>query len=384
MRPVRHINCLALVVLCLTFSRVGTAQTCVQQVGAGTPAQDFNALFTQNGPGWTGGDSTYSIPLPDGRKVFFFSDSYIASSPVPNGSTVDPTTRMRTDPIFDAHNSLVVQNLDGSLTTISGGDSLNPSTLFVPANSADLYWMGDSTVIQTSSGAYKLELYLLEFNASTYAFVGTSLATLSLPQLTIDSVQTLPTSGAIEWGSAILQSGGHVFIYGMEDTAAGKYPHVARTTVTGLGDTSTWQYWNGATWVADQASSVRIIDSPDSISNEFNVTQIHAAAGTSYVMTTMDTSVPFGTWKDIIFYFSCSPQGPWSPKQVVYSTPETGQPDHSGQGVLLTYNPHAHFEYAADGAVLISYDLNSTNGNDLVFADDYRPMFIRVPITGLR
>lgn len=172
------------------------------------------------GPGWTGGDSTYSIPLPDGRKLYFFSDSFIASSPLPNGATVNPETRTRTNPIFQGHNSLVVLNTDGSVSTISGGDSLNPVSLFVPANSADLYWMGDSMVVQTSTGVSELQWFLLEFNASTYKFVGTSVATLSLPQLTTESVQPLTIGGVVEWGSAVISDGGHLFVYGMEDGPA--------------------------------------------------------------------------------------------------------------------------------------------------------------------
>jgi hypothetical protein len=353
-------------------------------VGTGTPDAAFNALFTQNGPGWTGGDSTYSRALPDGRTLFFFSDSFLASSPVPNGATVNPQTRTRTNPIFQGHNSIVIVNGDGSVSTLYGGDSLNPTSLFVPANSNDLYWMGDSIVLQASPGTYQLELFLLEFNSSTYAYVGSSLVTLSLPDLSVQSMQSLTISGGVEWGSSLLDHNGEIFIYGIEDLPTGKYPHVARVKESDLANPAAWQFWNGADWSADAASSIRIIGAPDSISNEFNVNLLHAGNGNSYMLTTMDTSVPFGTWQNIVVYFSCSPQGPWSPKQVVYATPETGTKDHSGTGTMLTYNPHAHFEYAANGTVLISYDLNTTDGNDLIFADDYRPMFIRVPIAGLQ
>jgi hypothetical protein len=368
----------------LLASTLAGGQTCPQQVGAGTPDAFFNAVFTQNGPGWTGGDSTYSRALLDGRTLFFFSDSFLASSPVPNGATVDPQTRMRSNPIFQGHNSIVVVNTDGSVSTLYGGNSLNPTSLFTPANSNDLYWMGDSLVVQPSANVYQLKLFLLEFNSSTYAYVGSSVATLSLPDLTVQSIQPLAIAAGVEWGSALVDRQGTVFVYGIEDLPTGKYPHIARAKEAMLSNPSAWEFWDGSEWQANAANSARIIDAPDSISNEFSVNPIHAAGGNSYVLTTMDTSVPFGTWQNIVLYFSCSPQGPWSPRQVVYATPETGTRDHSGLGTMLTYNPHAHFEYAANGAVLISYDLNSTNGNDLIYADDYRPMFIRVPITGLQ
>lgn len=373
---------LALVALVVAIVCPASAQTCSQQVGPAVPDSSFNALFTQNGPGWTGGDSTYSQRLPDGRTVFFFSDSYIASTPVPNGAEVDPVTRTRANPLFQAHNSLVVLNVDGTVTTIAGGDPQNPTSLFVPANTSNMFWMGDSTVIQTATGDYKLMVYLLEFT-SGWAFQGTSVATLSLPSLSVDSITPLPQGGPVEWGSAVLQSGGHVFIYGIEDVFT-KYPHVARTTTAGLTDKSTWQYWNGSNWVMDEASSARIIAAPDSISNEFNVSYIHAAGGQGYVLTTMDTTPPYTAWKDIVMYFSCSPQGPWSPKQVVYSVPESGQPDYGGAGQFLVYNPHSHFEFTSNGSVLVSYDLNTSQSADLTWADNYRPKFVRIPILGLQ
>ena len=54
---------------------------------AATIDSTFDGYATQNGPGWTGGDGTYSLALPDGTNLFMWSDSYIG--------TVDPTTRKR-------------------------------------------------------------------------------------------------------------------------------------------------------------------------------------------------------------------------------------------------------------------------------------------------
>src|SRR5437879_13310574 len=71
----------------------------------------FNGYATQNGPGWTGGDGTYSLALPDGTNLFMWSDSYIG--------TVDPATRKRRGYLFTAHNSLTILNqTTGSWTTV--------------------------------------------------------------------------------------------------------------------------------------------------------------------------------------------------------------------------------------------------------------------------
>ena len=58
---------------------------CEIKVGKGEPAAKWDDLFTQNGPGWTGGDTTVSIELPNGDTAFFFSDSYVAEHPAKPG-----------------------------------------------------------------------------------------------------------------------------------------------------------------------------------------------------------------------------------------------------------------------------------------------------------
>src|ERR1700759_3210904 len=85
----------------------------------------FDSYTTQNGPGWTGGDGTYSLPLPDDTNLFMWSDSYIG--------TVNPTTRMRSNSIFTAHNSLTILNqATGSWTTV--GYPSTTTSHFVPKN----------------------------------------------------------------------------------------------------------------------------------------------------------------------------------------------------------------------------------------------------------
>src|SRR5690348_16916317 len=68
---------------------------CPVSPGTAVKATEWDAIFTQDGPGkglepsgspgWTGGDSTYSILLPDGDNAFLFSDSYIGESPPSKG-----------------------------------------------------------------------------------------------------------------------------------------------------------------------------------------------------------------------------------------------------------------------------------------------------------
>src|SRR5215467_6123327 len=129
----------------------------------------FDGYVTQNGPGWTGADGTYSLLLPDGTNLWMWSDSYIG--------TVDPTTRLRKSYIFTAHNSLTIQNQSANtLTTV--GYPPNTGSYFAPANKSDWYWQGDGLLVQTSPGVYEIKIMLTEWTGF-FKFLGNSVATLS-------------------------------------------------------------------------------------------------------------------------------------------------------------------------------------------------------------
>ena len=330
--------------------------------------QQFDQLFTQNGPGWTGGDSAYSVRLPDGRTVWMFSDSYIG--------TVDPVTRRRASPYFQAHNCLVVQDQDNQMTTIHGGTPQAPTTYFVPPAPDHWFWVGAGTATQPSPGVSKMVVFLLEFAPDSsvsdpmwaFKYVGNSVATLSLPDLAIESIQPLNLPTRISWGSYVMPDDPWVYIYGIEDLGARKYAHVARAAAGDLANPGAWKFWGGSGWVGNVQDSMRLLD--DSVSNEYSVDKIEG----SYLMVTMGTSQIFTVWKDIVTYVASSPAGPWTKRTVVYSTPQTGQ------GHLFVYNPKGHAEFTLNRQFLISYCINSSSLDEFTNADSYRPRFIRVPL----
>jgi hypothetical protein len=344
--------------------------------GAGSPDPDFNSLVTQNGPGWTGGDGTYSLRLPDGTDLWMWSDSYIG--------TVDPQTRLRSNWLFTAHNSLTVQT--GTTTMSTVGYPPQTTSYFVPSNPADWFWQGAGIVTQPSAGVYKIKIVLLEWTG-VYQFQGISIATLSYPSLTIDSIDPVPLPDlSIEWGSQLLRLGNYIYLYGIKDPGTWqKQPHVARmSSVNDLTNPAAWQFWNATqkAWLSGQSNATPLAGVP-AITNEYTVTRHNAATGPFYVMTGMDTwNPPYPGWKNVVMYYSCQPQGPWQKRTIVYVTPETGAPGCK-TGTLLTYNPKIHAEFTSAAGVLVSYNVNAGVGQDLVCADDYKPRFIRVPIQGL-
>ena len=366
--------------LFLLFAPVLNAQcTLPGSPSQGVPDSTFDAFVSQNGPGWTGGDGTYSSVLPDGRDLWGWSDSYIG--------TVDPTTRLRQSYFPTAHNSLTIENADNSMTTV--GYPPHTGSYFVPANSAFEYWMGDAVTYQPSAGVYKIKIMLAEFYVSgtTIKFEGNAVAQLSWPSLSTDSITpvNLPDL-TIQWGTRIMHDGAYYYLYGIRDPGtANKMPYLARIiSLNDLTNTSKWQFWNASKsrWVNQQSAATNLAGVP-AITGEYTVYKMRASSGVFYFMTGMDPqNPPYPLWQNLTTYYSCSPQGPWTTRTVVYVTPESGSAGCS-VGTLLTYDPRAHAEFTNSNGVLISYNVNANNGQDLICANDYKPRFIRVTVPGL-
>jgi len=423
-------SCVLLSSLLLTVVVVTSAQICSIKTSPGEVDREFDTVFTQNGPGWTGADSTYSIRLPNGDSVFFFSDSYIAESPSRAGDgtvSIDGSGIRRRqanchppycDPptaLFYSKNSLVVREKTGRLRTLTGPPDANgfSSSFFKLPTGSDpthYYWLGDSVVVPSNDrGEWKLWVFLMEFDPKL-AYFGTAIAQLSIPTLKIESIQKLSgTEGStVAWGSSVLlekRSGTPVlYIYGIQNKQKinGKVPYLAKVDpqkgVSTVSVASNWTVWNGSDWVKGVTNATQVIGAPtdpnnagDQISDEFSVKRLRTGAGDVYVLVGMDTTIPFGKWKHITLYSACRPEGPWSSKQVVYTTPEAESKRVPGMnetqslaGPLVVYNPHLHPQFTNEKGLLISYNINTSKAEDLMFADSYRPHFFRVKIAGLK
>jgi len=342
----------------------------------GTIDSAFDDLMIQNGPGWTGADSSYSLALPDGDSLFLWSDSYIG--------TVNAQTRLRSSSLFQAHNSLTIWDPStGSYTTV--GYPPKTSSYFVPQNKNNWFWVGGLLLVQPSPGVYQVKVMLMEFTPQI-KFAGNSVATLSYPSMSIISIVPVQsTSTSILWGSWLLQNGGYTYIYGLKDPGNNnKEPYVARASLAHLTNANLWQYWNvtSGTWKTG-ASNATQMSGVTATTGEYSVNLFNASTGPFYMLTGMDPqNPPYPLWSHVTTYYSCSPQGPWSKKTVVYTAPEAAAPGCK-VGTLVTYNAKAHPEFTDSTGVLLSYNVNANNGSDLVCANDYIPRWVRIQIAGL-
>ncbi|WP_283135947.1 phospholipase A2 [Rhizohabitans arisaemae] len=306
---------------------------------------------------WTGGDATVSVPLPDGRTAWIFSDTFL-------GSVNADFSRPRDAPFV--RNSLVVQNGSTLGPTLHGGTAAAPASLVDTDQSPDdFFWVGDGTV---EGGTLKVIYgrYLNTGEGPPLGFrrEGTVLATFSLPDLRVTSVRSLPVSASMSWGSALMEDGAHTYIYGSEYAGGAKFVHLARAGAGDLG--GPWEFWTGSGWSAKESDSARLLSG---VGEGMSVSKI----GNQYVMVTQENNDVFSSW--IVAYAASSPTGPFTGPRYLHEAPE---PEVSNRRQFIYVARH-HPHLSDPGKLLLTYDVNAWQPDDL-FADArvYRPRFVEV------
>lgn len=322
----------------------------------------FTKLFTRNCCGFTGGDGTYSVLLPDGRSVWIFGDTFL-------GTVNADLSRERLSPMY-IRNCFVVQNGD-SLTTLHSMRGTLEASLVVPpsiagkeeyAEDSIWFWPGDALV---ENG--ELKLFLSAFSQPDTGMWGfrweaSWLATFSLPDIKQISLEELPygKEHQVHYGHAILEDKDYTYVYGAHEAL----PHVARYPA---GDHhGRWEFYTGSEWTTDPDKTGPMDDIQ--ASEQFTVLKLK----NSYVYISQMGSLG----KNICAFTSETPYGPWKNKTLLYTTP---LPEDNKN--LFTYNAIAHPQFIEDGRILISYNTNSFVLEDhFMSADIYRPRFVWVPL----
>jgi hypothetical protein len=325
---------------------------------------DALAGYAESGRGWTGGDSTWSIPLPDGREVFAFSDTFLgpvaAHTRAPNAAFV--------------HNSFVVRNVDGRWSTITGGTPEHPASLISPADPEHWYWLGAATY---SDGA--LQIPLTEWAPTgpgpfDFAFVGSAAARFDLADLSVPEVTPLPSSRGIQWGQWVQPDGDWTYVYGVEAGGDAKYLHVAR--VPGGDLRQPFSFWAGWGWSPFEDHSISVADAV------YAELSVHRIREDLYMLTTMEGGAGFSG--RLVGRFGSGPVGPFGPPVTLYLTPETGGSGQYHDPDVYTYNAHVHPEFSTPTQLVVSYNVNSLDtvpGGDLYRdVSIYRPRFVAVTL----
>ncbi|MEU7628732.1 helix-turn-helix domain-containing protein [Nocardia sp. NPDC049220] len=351
------------------------------------PHDELTAAFRTYGNigdgGWTGGDSTYSRRLPDGRSVWMFSDTFLG--PVHSDGS-------RPSDVPFVSNSFVVDD-HGTMFTVLGGTRDQPRAL-MPPRDGEFYWLGgghvtentldvmfmrfsgDSRVIDTGGDfdAARLHAALTPGGGGELELRENVLVRFDTSDLSVIDASPMPSTTGIHWASWVDFDGSHTYVHGVEDLGGTKYMHVAR--VRGDDLRRSWEFFAGRDghrlrWSPRETDSVRVMSG---VSNEYSVTRWNGR----YLLITQDTTQPFSA--DILAYVSDSPTGPFTSPTLLYRTPETGRFGSYGDPNAFTYNAHEHPELRRGNTLIISYNLNSTVQDVLADVTRYRPRFIAVEL----
>jgi hypothetical protein len=340
----------------------------------------FDSVYTQyfrrNSGGWTAGDATISIPLPDGRVIWLFGDSYTV-----NVNPVNNTLPC----LFQVRNCMMVQDsVDPSVfktildTTMTG---VNMTTFKLRPNDTSLFWPGHGYLYNDT-----VYIFLERYKNTNLQYQGCYVAKLTYPdlhQVAILPVQDIVTD--IIFGRAVLPdtSGNWLYIYGNKVNWIIWEPVLARCDISN--PMGAWEYYTGTGWSPDPGEVNKIGNDP--VSPGYSVFR---RDNIYYLITQENGYLECGLGRDIYSYVSPYAWGPFSGKTLLYT-----EESKFNDAYLLTYNGQAHPWNTENDELLVSYNVNDRVDTlppyicpsqckdiwtDRLDADTYRPKFIRVPM----
>jgi len=326
----------------------------------------LNTYIWNNGqvgnPAWVAGDNDVSFKLPDGRTVWFFNDSFIASANDPgNNALYNFGTFVR--------NAMVVEDTDGKLYARpfidQGGQKVYfpvQDTIFNDNGSiSNIYWVGDALM---EDGMVKVYLVELTTSDGAVATERSYIGELSYPELELlDIKQQADFCYGYE---TFFVENDTIYLYKGTGEGFSRYMQVARTPLGNLIGAQPWEYWNGTAWSGD-ISEVALIA-------EYDPSGLIKLEDNSYAVVNLPI---MGDEIDVAF--APAPEGPWTAKQKVYSIPH--------DSAYWWYMPNIHCQLP-NGKYSISYSTNSYYDLFLSFEsfEDkywYRPRYIQIDLLGL-
>ncbi len=336
----------------------------------------FTEYFRPNSGGWTAGDATLSVPLPDGRTIWLFGDSYLE-----NVNTTNNTLSC----LFQIRNCMVVQDsIDPALLTTyidEGQSGVLRSTFKLGPNDPAILWPGHGF-----TDADTVYIYLDEIDNATMSHLGLYVAKLQLPGLQINGIYELPEHAGIIMGRAVITdtASGYRYIYGNKVNWIVWEPFVARTLI-GTNILAPYQFYTGSGWSYNPYAAATV--SSEYVSPGFSAFKMN---NRFFILTQENGLLTCGLGREIYIMESENPWGPFTNKQLVYTIE-----DQFNGHYTLTYNAQAHPSFTENGELLVSYNINDrvdtlepficpsqckNLGRDRMDADTYRPKFIRVPM----
>jgi hypothetical protein len=337
------------------------------------PDPEWNARFAGK-EGWIGGDGVYSAVLARDRILWLFGDSLLGS--VRDG---------RREGAVMVNNTVGVQAKDGkdaSIRFVAGKEKDRKATaVFAPEDAKGWFW----TQAAIRSGD-RLFVFLPQIERGKergpfgFRQVAQWLAVVENPDDEPEKWRVkqhrLPfasfgTDRERSWGSAVLEDGGRLYVYGYdEERGKGigkKRLTVARVPAGKLTDFGAWEFRTADGWSDRPGDAAPLADG---LASEFSVSR--APGGDGYVAVYTEN----GLGERIVGRFADAPEGPWSAPLLLYRCPEMGK----DRGVF-SYAAKAHAWASKGDELLVSYCVNAWEFARLFRdAEVYRPRFVRVKL----
>ncbi len=328
-------------------------------------APEWNQQF-QRTNGWVGADVAYSFPLAADKTFWLFGDTFVGH--------VSGTQRVDCRMI---HSSIAIQPLGEKPQFFYPKDKQSHAQSFMksPDGKTD-FWLMDG--VTNKSGLNFLMSQIEWTGGGVWGFrsIGTWLASVKNPddspaRWKISTKKTpfvsLPNGEAVSFGSATLQSGGFVYIYGysnLTNASGQKHLILARVPENELNHFEDWEFFSNNNWTNDFSKTTSIFsDAPP----EGSVSWQPFLNKFVFVYTE-------GIWGKIVMRTADAPAGPWSSPTMLYQCLEMKiSPE------VFCYAGKGHPELSATNQLLISYASNSEKLSEVMNDTRlYRPHFVRV------
>jgi hypothetical protein len=362
-------------------------------------APEWNRIFCRT-DGWTGGDCAGTVPLPGGRTLWLFGDSWIG--PVREGRHAEGSAMV--------NNAIAVHGIahDGvpatpdSVEFLWGQDAAGkPAAWVVPSDEESSreknlrYWPtgGGDVVTESGGGRSSLFVFLMRIRDRSdskddvWNFEGCGSAVVRVenpadpPRQWRKQVTTLtrpsspipPMERRIAWGAAAMVSPTDpmtVLIYGVDSTdGLNKKLLLARAPASSVDQFDNWSFKSAEGWSDRPADAASIADM---VMDEFSMDRMEIGGVTRCVMVYNRPILD----DHIVVRLADQPEGPWSFPREIYRCPEPSQDKR-----LMAYSAKAHPELSKPGELLITYCVNSQDFWHMAGdASIYRPRFVSVPV----
>lgn len=321
---------------------------------------------------WYHADFGQSVKLPNGKIMWVFGDTFIATAGATKSNLLVNNTALITE--------------KGCITAITGPMVNGKETAWIKPtgtndlpNLQDYYW--PSTPFMDGS---TLRMFLLHMYNDNNGFhvIGTDLASFSLltgqPRLSsvVKTVGSASYDATPWWGAAAISNGGYNYIFGALDKREylvfGKYYYLARVPVGQTANQGMWRYWNGSAWVTDPAAAQPVIKGEVGLGTNVS---LYKKSNGEFVIIYKKGDV-FG--KDLYALKSRSLTGPWTDATpsllapIPQPSPSISERDDTYLGLGHPWIP------LSSGKLLVNWSLNFT-GWDAFGDHRYGIYFAEVP-----